>query len=208
VAVAASAVAALAVAVIFLAGLAAKERDDRFCVACHLHEEKFARLTAAAPTDLAGFHHARDLSVGCIACHGGADLPMRLRVWTVAGFDTVRFLTGLYREPTHMRLPLRDAECRSCHTPILEPATPGLPSPAAPASPPHGPQDDAAAAYGTRPEDEARGQTSFHAIVDHATVNVRCVRCHTAHTTDSEPRRRFLSAPAVSPVCKECHPAM
>src|SRR5262249_7051248 len=113
-------VGAAVFALLFLSGLAAKERDNRFCVACHLHDEKFRRLTTATPTDLAGFHHARDTTVGCIACHGGSDLHTRLTVWGVAGFDTVRFLVGAYREPTAMRLPLRDADCRQCHTPILK----------------------------------------------------------------------------------------
>ena len=37
---------AIVCAALFLAGLAAKERDNRFCVSCHLHDEKFGRLTA------------------------------------------------------------------------------------------------------------------------------------------------------------------
>src|SRR5262245_19191933 len=112
---------AAAVGALFLGGLSAKERDDRFCVACHLHDAKFERLTARSAPALAGFHHAKKAEVGCIACHGGADPAMRVRVWTVAGIDTLKFLVGRYREPDHMRLSLRDAECRQCHTPILKP---------------------------------------------------------------------------------------
>ena len=119
---------ALVCAALFLAGLAAKERDNHFCVSCHLHDEKFGRLTAAVATDLAGFHYGRKADVGCIACHGGADPAMRVKVWAVAGFDTLRFLGGAYAEPAHMRLPLRDAECRNCHTPILS-ARAGQPAP-------------------------------------------------------------------------------
>src|SRR5262250_2815959 len=121
-------IAVFLVGVLFLVGLAAKERDDRFCVSCHLHDQKFERLIASSAADLAGLHHNKKAEVGCIACHGGADLGMRLRVWTVAGFDTLKFLVGRYREPDHMRLPLRDVECRQCHTPILKP-------PAAPKAP-------------------------------------------------------------------------
>src|SRR5215831_14934088 len=116
-------IGAFIVGVLFLAGLAAKERDNRFCVSCHLHDEKFERLNASSAADLAGLHHNKKAEVGCIACHGGADLGMRLRVWTVAGLDTFKFLVGRYREPDHMRLPLRDLECRQCHTPILKPTT-------------------------------------------------------------------------------------
>src|SRR5688572_1780902 len=89
----------LAAASAFLAGLAVKERDNRFCVACHLHEAKFERLLGTPVTDLAGSHHARDHRLGCIACHGGADPVMRIRVWSIAGFDTLRFLAGTYSEP-------------------------------------------------------------------------------------------------------------
>ena len=106
------------VSALFLAGLAAKERDDRFCISCHLHEAKFTRFRARPPADLAGLHQSRK-GVRCIDCHGGADRVMRVRVWTVAAVDTLRFLSGAYREPDRMRLPLRPAECRRCHSPIL-----------------------------------------------------------------------------------------
>jgi hypothetical protein len=199
------AIGGLALGVLFFAGLAAKERDNRFCVGCHLHDEKFERLLAEAPTDLAGGHHAKDGTVGCIACHGGADPVMRLRVWAVAGFDTMKFLAGVYAEPTDMRLPFRDGECRQCHTPILE-------SRRAPASEPPSSasaRSDAASAeavYGADPQEEGRGQTAFHAIRDHDTVDVRCVRCHAAHTTDGHAGSGFLATPRVQPICRECHP--
>ena len=171
----------------FLAGLAAKERDNRFCVSCHLHDEKFSRLIAATGTDLAGFHHQRKADVGCIACHGGADAAMRLEVWAVAGFDTLRFLAGAYAEPTHMRLPLRDAECRQCHTPILRPRAADQ------------------GTFATEAETEGRGGTSYHAIREHETVKIACVRCHTSHTTDSDAGNRFIAKARVRPICRECH---
>lgn len=109
----------LIVPVIFLGGLARIEQNDRFCVLCHLHEEKFNRFQASVSRDLAGAHH-RKKSVRCIDCHGGADPVMRLRVWTVAAVDAAKFLAGRYVEPDQMRLPLRDKECNQCHTPILK----------------------------------------------------------------------------------------
>ena len=142
----AGAVGAVLCGTLFLAGLAAKERDNRFCVSCHLHDEKFSRLIAATGTDLAGFHHQRKADVGCIACHGGADAAMRLEVWAVAGFDTLRFLAGAYAEPTRMRLPLRAAECLQCHTPILRPRVAD------------------AETFAAEAETEGRGSTSYHAI--------------------------------------------
>lgn len=164
---------------LFLTALAARERDNRFCIACHLHEEKLGRLVAAAPSDLAGAHHAADRQVGCIACHGGADPVMRARVWIGAGFDTLRFLAGTYREPTAMRLALRDRECRQCHAPV-RPA--GAPAPAS--------------------------GFAFHAIQDHDAVDVRCVRCHTTHTTDGDAGAWFLSRDRMAPICRDCHPEL
>jgi hypothetical protein len=187
-------VGAFLVGILFLAGLAAKERDDRFCVACHLHEEKFRRLNAPASTDLAGFHHAKAPTVGCIGCHGGSDLPMRLAVWGVAGVDTVRFLVGAYREPTGLRLPLRDAECRQCHAPILKTAA--------------GAAAGSGANLEAESETEGHAGTSYHAIRDHDGVRVTCIRCHAAHTTDSEASQRFIARPRVVPICRECHRAM
>lgn len=184
---------------IFLVGLAAKERDNRFCVSCHLHEPKFLRLIATPPNDLAGAHYRQKAEVGCIACHGGADTRMRLRVWTVAEVDTLRFLVGAYREPERMRLPLRDAECRQCHMPILRTA----PSAAAGLS---SATDQSVAT--SEAETEGRAGTSYHAIREHDTVNVRCVRCHTAHTTDSDGANHFVSKSGVTRVCRDCHKEM
>jgi hypothetical protein len=186
------------VAALFLIALAAKERDNRFCVSCHLHEEKFDRLVAPAATDLAGFHHATDATVGCIACHGGAEPGMRLAVWGVAGFDTLRFLVGAYGEPTHMRLPLGDTECRQCHTPILRAARTQAPAPSA------RPAGDEST-FAAEAETEGRGGTSYHAIREHDAARVACVRCHTSHTTDSDVGNRFISRPIVVPICRECH---
>lgn len=172
------------VAALFLAGLAARERDNRFCISCHLHEAKFTRFGAPVASDLAGLHRLRK-DVRCIDCHGGADPLMRGRVWAVAGVDTLRFLAGLYREPQGMRLPLRPAECRQCHSPILA-------------------RGRALGAEG----DESQGGSGgdeYHAIQAHDGVEVTCARCHPSHATDSEAALRFISRARVGPVCRECH---
>jgi len=204
-------------AALFLTGLAAKERDNRFCVSCHLHDDKFGRLTAPVATDLAGFHHQKQAEVGCIACHGGADPPMRLKVWAVAGFDTLRFLAGAYAEPTHMRLPLRDADCRQCHTPILvsragqpAPSSAGANTPAprtgpASAASPRAIDPSDESTFAAEAQTEGRGGTSFHAIREHDTVRIACVRCHSSHTVDSEAGNRFIAKARVQPICRDCH---
>lgn len=183
----------LAALLLFLVGLAAKEKDNRFCVSCHLkgeeylHEEKFARFVASVSSDLAGAHYTKK-AVRCIDCHGGADLPMRLRVWAVAAYDTGKFLVGRYKEPDHMQLPLRDNECGQCHTPILK----TLPKLSAE-------QEEAV---------EGRVADSYHGIRDHDTVKITCVRCHTSHTTDGGAKTLFLARPRVQPICLECHKSL
>jgi len=176
---------AAAVGGLFLLGLAAKERDDRFCISCHLHEAKFTRFKASAASDLAGLHQTRE-GVRCIDCHGGADPVMRVRVWAVAGLDTVRFLFGAYEEPHAMRLPLRPQECAQCHTPVRKVRRE------------LGDHDDSMG---------GSGGDSYHAIRAHDAVDVSCVRCHGSHTTDSEASRLFISSARVQPICAECHPS-
>ena len=173
----------LALPVAFAAALYHKERDDRFCVACHLHEEKFERFLARpAATDLAGAHHAGREPVLCIGCHGGADPGRRFRIWGFAAVDTLRFLVGRYEEPERMRLPLRDADCRQCHDPIVRVSL----------------EEEAV--------QEGRGDT-FHAIAEHRTVEIACVACHTAHTR-GERRLQFLDRRIVLPLCRSCHEGM
>jgi predicted CXXCH cytochrome family protein len=181
--IAAALVGFLSLIALFLVGLAAKERDNTFCISCHLHEAKFKRFVSVPFADLTAPHHAKD--VRCIDCHGGADLGMRLRVWTVAGIDTVRFLVGRYQEPQHMRLPLRSRECSQCHTPIVKDAP----------------------VLSTEQEEalEGRAGSGYHTIRAHDTVRIVCTQCHTSHTTDSEPRLQFIARKRVEPICRECH---
>jgi predicted CXXCH cytochrome family protein len=157
------------------AGLIATERNNRFCFACHLHEEKFKRFASVPFTDLSGPHHAG--SVRCIDCHGGADVGMRLRVWSLAAVDTGKFLVGNYREPDHMKLQLRPKECTQCHTPILK----------------------------LQPALEGREGNAYHAIRSHDSVQTNCVACHTSHTTDGDPKAQFIARKRVEPICRECH---
>ncbi len=168
------------------AGLIVKERDNRFCFACHLHEAKFKRFTSVPFTDLTSPHHAQ--RVRCIDCHGGADSVMRVRVWTQAALDTGKFFLGNYREPDHMRLKLRSKECTQCHDPILKHA------PALTAE-----QDEAL---------EGRAGNAYHQIRSHDSVRITCVQCHTSHTTDANPKAQFIARKRVEPICRECHPTL
>jgi predicted CXXCH cytochrome family protein len=144
------------------ATLIAKERDNRFCFSCHLHEDKFKRFTSVPFTDLSG--------------------P---RVWSLAAVDTGKFLMGNYREPDHMRLPLRPKECTQCHTPILK--------------------RQAALTAEQEEAMEGRAGNAYHAIRSHDSVRTNCVQCHPSHTTDGDPRAQFIARKRVEPICRECH---
>jgi len=133
---------------------------------------------------------------------------MRGKVWTIAGWDTVRYLVGAYEEPVRMRLPLRDAECRQCHTPIVPPTSARL-APVAPAAAPAAQVSSSPeASYTVDPYAEGSRSTSYHAIREHDTVTVLCATCHTSHTTTGLPKDRFISHHVVGPVCRECHKQM
>jgi hypothetical protein len=185
-------VGALLVGTLFLTALAAKERDNRFCVACHLHDAKFSRLVTAPATDLAGFHYQRKADVGCIACHGGAGKARHLQVWLVAGVDTLGFLAGLAAEPTKLWLPLRDADCRPCHTPIEGARARGSVEPTGEAT------------FAAEAQTEGRA-IAYHAIREHGTVPIACVRCHPSHTTGSDAGSHFIAKVTIRPLCRECH---
>jgi NapC/NirT cytochrome c family protein len=171
-----AAAAALAVAASFLAGLYRWEQRDPFCIACHLHEEKYGRFAPASgpPGDLAAAHGAA--GIRCIGCHGGADAWARAKIWAVAARDTAKFLAGRYREPDHMTLPLTDADCRWCHRAMDDPARP------------------------------ARPAAWFHTLVHAGLpAKSACVDCHQAHPPASK-ERRFTHAAVVLPACYKCHP--
>lgn len=153
---------------------------------------------------MAGFHSQKKAEVGCIACHEGLGPQRRLSVWALAGLDTVKFLAGVYEEPTRMRLPLPDAECRVCHSPILKPLKTAARAPALAAT--IDPSDEST--FAAEAQTEGRGGTAYHALRDHDGVSVRCVRCHTSHTTEGGAQNRFISKPTVQPVCRECHKQM
>jgi predicted CXXCH cytochrome family protein len=60
-------------------------------------------------------------------------------------------------------------------------------------------------------EDETLGGSggdTYHAVRDHDSVEVGCIRCHASHTTDSEPGLLFISRARVQPICRECHEAL
>jgi predicted CXXCH cytochrome family protein len=133
----------------------ALEQNNRFCVACHLHEKKFTefhpvqdkQVTLAAAHNLEG-----DKNVKCIDCHIGATIADKMIVKAIAARDTVAYLVGAFEEPTHLRFALGTRMCLKCH--------------------PTG---------GQNPEQE----NAFHNTPSHAKMPLVCYECHTVHPTAS-----------------------
>lgn len=159
-----------------------KERDNNFCVSCHLpdqpgplHGDKFRRFVARPAVDLTAVHQAK-AQTKCIDCHGGVGVAARARVLGIAAWDTLRYLAGHYQEPEAMRLPLRDADCRWCHTDMDKRVT-----------------------------QAGEEEQAYHKIFAHLTVNLRCVQCHVSHTEGLR-TFYFMRRETVLPLCKKCHP--
>jgi hypothetical protein len=165
------------------------ERDDAFCVSCHLpdgsalHRGKRDGFARRPPASLAAAHGAAgvrgrsDPALRCIDCHGGAGLVGRARVKLLSARDAFWYATGRFEEPERMRWPLWDEDCRKCHADLGE----------------------GAAAPGAAP--------AFHALAVHdAELGVDCVACHLAHDESALPDRQFLVADVVRARCAECHP--
>ncbi len=155
------------------------ERQNGFCVACHLpdgrvlHDPKRLDFHATPATSLVAAHARADPEFRCIQCHGGASARNKLRVKTVAARDALRWLIGSFEEPERMRHPLWDEDCAQCHA-DWDPR---------------------------RPDD-------YHAIADHNVVDFayRCVECHRAHRTEgADPALGFLIPEQVTPICLACH---
>lgn len=103
----------------FFAGLEVTDRleqDDRFCIACHLHEAIFRTFHSVngQVMTLAGSHNVQ-AETKCIACHIGATIKDKVIIKAIAGRDTIVYLLGAYKEPEALRYPLGDRTCLKCH---------------------------------------------------------------------------------------------
>jgi hypothetical protein len=93
------------------------ERDNAFCVSCHLHEKLLATFEAGATqaTDLSAVHFSALDEPRCIACHKGEGTIERAKVLAVAGWDAVEYVAGDRNEPDHSHVPIADVGCTHCH---------------------------------------------------------------------------------------------
>jgi len=161
------------------------ERNDDFCVSCHiepdrpLHAAIRSDFDARPPASLAALHRStgeRGLEVfHCIDCHGGVSLHGRARVKALAVKDAFFYAIGRFEEPTEMRWPLWDEDCRQCHARFDE------------------------------SEVAAWGSPRFHQLsVHNVELGVDCVACHEAHEAGN-PEGYHLRAPVVRRQCARCH---
>ena len=188
----------LAVAVIAIGGAGVafvkkQDEDNRFCIACHLHEKLYEVTVTAPPRSLAAGHYrARHAAhpERCFTCHSGEGVTGWTAVTVLSGFDAARWVLGDRHEPTTMRLPIEDRACLKCHAADLKQA---LASANAPDSGDEGGD-----------EMESASHQSFHHISDHRNVKLACVMCHTVHTP-GESQRLFLEPANVQAQCRTCH---
>ncbi len=92
------------------------ERDNRFCIACHLHEQILDNFLTSTPLVTMAAAHYDKGEVKCIDCHEGATVTDKLIVKGIAGWDTVRYFAGSFKEPDHLLYDLGDRTCLKCHT--------------------------------------------------------------------------------------------
>lgn len=162
------------------------ERDNDFCVACHLredvplHAEKRRDLQRTPAATLAAAHGAAEVErrpFRCIDCHGGTGWLGRARVKALSARDAFWYAVRRFDEPDEMHWPLWDADCRKCHAEF----------------------DERAATSGRDP--------LFHELSVHNTaLGVACVDCHLVHDEGGLPERDFLHPEPVRARCASCHP--
>lgn len=104
------------------------QQSDAFCISCHvtgldgrpavMHEALLADFGRSPAPNLAAAHAAEgtpDDPFRCITCHAGTGALGRTRVKWIAFRDMVVWASGRGAEPSHMRVPLGDADCTRCH---------------------------------------------------------------------------------------------
>ena len=157
------------------------ERAD--LLTCYLFRRHIGRRNQNAAgwgEFLAGAHAAVMRPAGgpflCIDCHGGVGLLGRARVKVLAGKDAFWWAVGHFEEPTGMRWPLWDADCRQCHPNFGE---------------------------GT---DATSANPPFHALgVHNVELGVSCVECHLSHETGGGEDLYHLRPVRVRAQCARCH---
>lgn len=170
------------------------EQRNEFCNACHLdgwfegtpmhtvHRDQFAER---APTSLAAAHavagndaRLEDPAFRCIDCHGGVGFLGKARVKALAAKDLFSWVVGDFEEPEGMHWPLREDDCRQCHSRF----------------------DVKAGEF----DDPAFHDLGVH----NQDLGIDCAECHTVHEIGVDSNRWFLNASDVRQQCARCHSEM
>ena len=151
--------------------------DNRFCIACHLHEDLYRHTVSAPPATLAAAHY-RARPAGhperCFTCHSGEGLGGWSKVTLLSAWDAARWVAGDRHEPTSMRLPLENRACLKCHTTEV---------------------------HGTKSQSDTG---KYHELRDHRGVGIPCFSCHVTHKPGVR-SRTYLDEATVRARCQGCH---
>lgn len=173
----------------FTAGMLHLEGRRDFCIACHLHEAKHARMLAP-PTqvgELSAVHYAA--GIGCAACHREpGPLGRVITLYTLGASDAAAYLFTDFAEPTALSTPLRNALCLECHGQTLRrPANPDSYH----GTPPHNDRQDIHCT--TCHVHHERGDPTW-AYLRLADFEAGCASCHRELFPDVTPAQRLAPA--------------
>src|SRR5215831_7072656 len=72
-----------------------QDQDNRFCVACHLHQKKMDAMLASPPRALAAAHHGAKgpgHPERCFTCHSGEGVAGWSQVTLLSAWDAARWV--------------------------------------------------------------------------------------------------------------------
>ena len=169
-----------------------QEEHDPFCASCHTEPETtfVQRSTDTQAVDLASFHTGE--KTRCIDCHSGPGIVGRVQAELLGARNAVAWYTHTSVQPAHLKFPIQDATCLTCHQEVTQ--------------------------QGYRPEqslgivdggDEEGGPNHWHewlgrwqAVAPDAGT---CVSCHSGHLTDGSAQTGFENLQTTDIVCEGCH---
>ena len=104
----------------FTGALVHLERQDGFCIACHLHEQKDRDMHAPAREigQLTALHFEK--GVGCADCHREpGPLGRVMTLYTLGVRDAASYLFTDFREPERLTTHIKNGTCIECHAETL-----------------------------------------------------------------------------------------
>lgn len=92
------------------------EKDNTFCLSCHLHKKKYNDFLSGEKGKTLSARHGKEKGFLCIDCHVGPGLTGRLKATMLGASNAAVFLSTMYEEPKVMRSKMGDGHCIKCHT--------------------------------------------------------------------------------------------